>query len=234
MEIGHSFRRFTSFILDTVFPPYCLCCEEEGNWACTACRRHFRRANHVQCPFCGNEGGNGYVCNACYAGTGVRQVVSVFQFGQKGIQNMVHALKYENIRDIAPWMGKCMAAAWQLRGRECPECIIPIPLHPSRLREREYNQAALLGRTIHQILNVPMEERALIRTRKTASQTKLSSDERKANIRESFSVPHGYSLPTSALLIDDVCTTGATVCEAARTLRNHGVESVSALVFAHG
>ncbi len=227
-------RRFTSFILDTVFPPYCLYCEKEGSWACTPCRTHFVRADTKYCPLCGSESGNGYVCDLCHTTSSIRQIVSVVRFGQKGVQNIVHALKYENIRGVAPWMGRCMAAVWDLRGSERPECIIPIPLHASRLYEREYNQAALLGKIIQEILEIPMQEQLLIRNRKTTSQTKLSSEERKENVKECFVVRNDCVLPKSVLLIDDVCTTGATVCEAARILKSHGVESVCALVFAHG
>ncbi len=79
-----------------------------------------------------------------------------------------------------------------------------------------------------------MQEQLLIRNRKTTSQTKLSSEERKENVKECFVVRNDCVLPKSVLLIDDVCTTGATVCEAARILKSHGVESVCALVFAHG
>ncbi|MEK7648798.1 MAG: phosphoribosyltransferase family protein [Patescibacteria group bacterium] len=127
-----------------------------------------------------------------------------------------------------------MAAAWNLHGGEKPECLIPIPLHPARLREREFNQAELLGETIQCVLEVGLEKHILVRARKTASQTKLSSDERKKNIEGCFAIGAVSLMPKSVLLIDDVCTTGATLCEAARMLKCHGVESVSALVFAHG
>ncbi len=102
------------------------------------------------------------------------------------------------------------------------------------MREREYNQAALLGKIIQEILGVPMQEQLLLRNRKTASQTKLSSEERKENVKGCFAVRTDCALPKSVLFIDDVCTTGVTLCEAARILKDHGVESVSALVFAHG
>ena len=118
-------------------------------------------------------------------------MMSVFQFNQKGIQNIVHALKYQNIRDVAPWMGRCMAASWQLHGAEIPECLIPIPLHRSRLKEREYNQATLLAQTIQGVLGVPVREDILIRSRKTATQTQLSSDDRRKNIEGCFSLVDG-------------------------------------------
>lgn len=145
----------------------------------------------------------------------------------------MHALKYENIRVVAAWMGRCMAAAWQLHGRMVPECLVPIPLHKSRMREREYNQAALLARAVGHELRIPVREELLFRSRNTRSQTHLSLHDRRENVRSCFSAVSGR-MPSSILLVDDVFTTGATLTEATQALKKEGAQSISALVFAHG
>lgn len=225
-------KRAVARALDTLFPAYCLCCDEEGQWICRRCRAHLTRASMRDCPLCHVPSGNGFLCTACHDASGIDQIISVFHFKQKGVQEIVHALKYENIRDCAAWMGRCMAAAWELHGNGTPECCIPIPLHSSRLREREYNQALLLAQSAGHDLHMPVSENLLLRSRATHSQTHLSSEERQKNVSGCFCATT-HVIPKSIVLIDDVFTTGATLVEAARTLRAHGAQSVSALVFAH-
>lgn len=225
-------RRAVACALDILFPAYCLCCDEEGQWVCRRCRTHLTRALILDCPLCHAPSGNGFLCMACRAASGIDQIISVFHFKQKGVQEIVHALKYENIRSIAPWMGRCMAASWELHGSGTSECLIPIPLHSSRLREREYNQALLLAQSVGHELHMQVVENLLVRSRATQSQTHLSFEERQKNVSGCFSAA-SHEFPKSILLIDDVFTTGATLAEAARSLRAHGAQSVSALVFAH-
>lgn len=130
-------------------------------------------------------------------------------------------------------MGRCMAAAWQLHGGEAPEILIPIPLHRSRLREREYNQAFLLAHHAGREIGIAVDENLLIRSRKTASQTGLTASEREANVRGCFSLAQAVLPYKHIVLVDDVFTTGATLREAAVVLKNAGAQSVSALAFAH-
>lgn len=235
MRNGNSglLSRLTVCALDALFPAYCLCCDGEGQWACARCRAHLKRASMTGCSFCGKPIGNGYTCVSCCQTAGICQIVSVFHFKQRGIQELVHALKYDNIRGVAPWMGRCMAAAWQLHGGEAPEILIPIPLHRSRLREREYNQAFLLAHHAGREIGIAVDENLLIRSRKTASQTGLTASEREANVRGCFSLAQAVLPYKHIVLVDDVFTTGATLREAAVVLKNAGAQSVSALAFAH-
>jgi ComF family protein len=113
------------------------------------------------------------------------------------------------------------------------DLIIPIPLHQKRLMQREFNQAALIARGIAQHLTVPMREQVLVRTRWTRPQVELSGDERRANIRQAFSIRDLAAVQDRAiLLIDDVFTTGATLCEAAQTLKAAGARQVDVFALA--
>lgn len=112
------------------------------------------------------------------------------------------------------------------------EVIIPVPLHPKRLRERGYNQAALLAKQLEKISGLPVLEEALVRVRDTLPQTNLNAQQRKENMREAFYCPEPALAGRQVLLIDDVCTTGATLEACSLALRRAKVRSVWALSLA--
>ncbi|HIE52866.1 MAG TPA: ComF family protein, partial [Armatimonadetes bacterium] len=110
---------------------------------------------------------------------------------------------------------------------------VPVPLHPSRQRERGFNQAALLARVVGEWLNRPVLEGVLERIRDTRPQVELSGRERRQNVRGAFQArEHPYLPGATALLVDDVYTTGATVRESAFALKRQGVKRVMVLTLA--
>jgi ComF family protein len=105
--------------------------------------------------------------------------------------------------------------------------VMAIPLHPSRLRSREFNQSLLLARQIANTLSLPYLIDAIIRTRKTPPQVGLSKKERNENMKGAFQVVQPDDIKDRRiLLIDDVYTTGATLKEGAKTLMNAGAKEV--------
>jgi ComF family protein len=146
------------------------------------------------------------------------------------MKEIVHALKYERRRSIAPRLGALM--------RECghallvdADLVVPVPLHPRREYERGFNQAEDLA----QHLGVPVA-RLMKRVRHTHSQIDLPKDQRRANVKDAFefySAP-GSRVPTPdvVVLIDDVATTGATLDACAMVLKRSGVKEVRALTAA--
>ena len=115
---------------------------------------------------------------------------------------------------------------------ELPELLIPIPLHPSRLRERGYNQTLELLRPLAQAVSVPLRTDALMRVRATPPQTGLDAAARRRNLRGAFAVAPDATLPAHVAVFDDVMTTGATLREAAQTLLRAGVARVDAWALA--
>ncbi|MDR2013537.1 MAG: ComF family protein [Rhodanobacter sp.] len=107
-----------------------------------------------------------------------------------------------------------------------PDLIIPVPLHPARLRQRGYNQALELARPLAAALTVPLSHDRMLRGRKTLAQTGLDRQARRRNLRGAFVVPQGVALPAHVVLFDDVMTTGATLREGARTLLRAGAQRV--------
>lgn len=115
------------------------------------------------------------------------------------------------------------------------DLIVPVPLHNTRKRERGYNQAELLGRVISAELNIPIIKDALIRTRSTPSQTRLPPEERKKNVRGAFSINKIKAKllkDKTILLVDDVYTTGATLKECTKTLKQAETGEIMGIVCA--
>ncbi|MEH6413932.1 ComF family protein [Pseudomonas sp. CGJS7] len=110
--------------------------------------------------------------------------------------------------------------------------LIPIPLHPARLRQRGYDQALELTRPFARALRLPVLADALVRQRDTPAQSRLDAAQRRRNLRDAFAWRERAPPPAHAILIDDVMTTGATLHAAARTLRRAGVQRVDAWVCA--
>ncbi len=106
-----------------------------------------------------------------------------------------------------------------------PDCIVPVPLHAHRYRQRGYNQVMEVGVELSDLLDVPLRSDLMIRVRDTAEQTHLHKRERRKNLRGAFAVS-STTLPAHIAVLDDVITTGSTVHEMTRTLRKAGVQHV--------
>jgi ComF family protein len=113
-----------------------------------------------------------------------------------------------------------------------PDLIVCVPLHAARLRQRGYNQALELARPLAAALDVPLDPRALLRTRSTRAQTGLDAAERRRNLHGAFAPQPGTDLPAHVAIVDDVMTTGTTLAECAQTLRRAGVTRVDAWALA--
>ena len=114
---------------------------------------------------------------------------------------------------------------WQV----APECIVPVPLHLSKQRSRGFNQAELLAEALGEETGLPVRK-LLLKKKKTKDQKSLSRNQRIKNVKDAFVIDEeelGAELPSSVLLLDDVCTTGSTLTACARVLKAKGVTRVS-------
>ena len=159
----------------------------------------------------------------------LERVSSVFAYRGGGRQAALR-LKYKGVTGLSKWLGQEMAqAARHYDLLDELDYVLPVPLHQKRLRERGYNQAALLSRVIGRELGLPGLENRLVRQRYTRSQVGLGATQRAKNVAEAFEW-RGEKLEGQAfLLIDDVCTTGATLNACAATLKAAGASRVLAL-----
>jgi len=136
------------------------------------------------------------------------------------VREALHAFKFDRKTNLARPLGDLLAeAAHALPPGQLVDCLVPVPLHPAREAERGFNQSLLLARRLSSRWAVPVADGVLKRVRVTRSQTELSAQDRRANVREAFVLhrPHGVA-GAHVLLIDDIFTTGATVSECCRIL----------------
>jgi len=141
-------------------------------------------------------------------------------------------LKYHNLRAIAPTLSAYLDA--RLRDEDvAPELIVPVPLHPKRLRHRGYNQSALLARELGVLQGINVSEHSLMRTREGGSQVSTRSAEaRRDNVAGAFACTDAGVSGKRILVVDDVCTTGATLEACASALRDAGSAEVWGLTVA--
>jgi ComF family protein len=147
------------------------------------------------------------------------------------LRRAMHSLKYQNCTALAEPLGGLMAAYWEQSARSV-DVLVPVPLHASRLRRRGYNQSALLAREMARRVSLPVDEQTLLRERATVSQVGLDAGQRRENVRGAFRFNGDGLAGKRVLLVDDVCTTGATLESCAIALREGGARSVHALTLA--
>jgi ComF family protein len=148
------------------------------------------------------------------------------------IRQAIHQLKYRNLRAIVVPMARLLMD--YLTTNPMPgEVLVPVPLHPKRLRERGYNQSHLLARELGKLVNLPVVDDCLTRQRHTSPQARTSSiEERRSNVANAFTCRNYKLEDKQVLLIDDVATSGATLDACASALRAAKVASVWGLVLA--
>lgn len=149
------------------------------------------------------------------------------------IRGVVHAMKYRGGQSLCERMGRRIGAetrnTWSVNSIDC---LIPVPIHSARLRERRYNQSSLLARGMSRELDVPVVENIVRRKRKTLPQAFLDSRLRLENIDGAFVVSRKLEKGLRVGLVDDVVTTGATVSSCARMLKDAGAQSVTVFCLA--
>lgn len=212
-------------LLDLLFPPRCITCSGVGTWLCARCIERLPYIVGPICERCGLPLQRGLECPGCRrCPVKVNGIHSVLLF-EGSARTAIHRLKYRNGRALAKPFGQLMADGWD-RCRLEVDVIVPVPLHARRLRQRGYNQAALLARELARHTGLPLYEEALSRVRHTASQMTLDAAARRDNVRGAFYCTDGQLRGQRVLLIDDVCTTGATLDACADALRAAGAVAV--------
>lgn len=146
------------------------------------------------------------------------------------LDRLLPRLKFH--RDLAAGRVLAQLMAVRCAAQPRPQALVPVPLHPRRLRRRGYDQALELAAPLARALALPLEAGLLRRSRATAAQSRLDHDARAANLRGAFTVVGAQPPPAHVALVDDVMTTGATLHAAALALRAAGVQRVDAWVCA--
>jgi ComF family protein len=239
-SLRQSLRNIAAYALDFFLPRLCVFCGEAVELAantavCPACDGLIERVASPKCPCCGRrfpgQDGADHLCGPCATElppfAAARAAVIYGEDGLTGqaIKGLKYARRLEYLPVLQSWLQEphCREVA------HGAEVIVPVPLHPRRLRERGFNQALLLA----QALPGDLLRSTLVRTRYTKPQTGLDPRARRENVHGAFAVTRPRDIRgKTVLLVDDVYTTGATVGECARTLLAAGAQKLLVLTVA--
>ncbi|MDP1559509.1 MAG: ComF family protein [Nitrosomonas sp.] len=196
---------------------------------CSPCQNKLPQLPADHCPICLLPVATSLVCGACLGKPpAFTRTIAALHYTFP-VDALIHSLKYQSNLAIAPILANLLIE--KINTIEKPDFIIPMPLHPARLRERGFNQALEIGRYISKKNQIALLPNACMRIRNTPSQTGLPWKERQKNIRDAFSCKMDFSTKHVAIL-DDVMTTGATLNELAKVLLKSGATKVSGWVVA--
>ncbi len=229
-------------LIDLIFPPLCAFCgcplaEDETGEICPGCLRNVRFISPPICPTCGvpfvSQSGEDHLCGQCLRGKWHFSMARALGLYDGPLRDAIHALKYEGKPFLAKTLVGLLDRGYPFIDYGLYDLLVPVPLHPKRLRERGFNQALVLGRAMARREGVPCMGFVLRKTRPSEPQIHLNPEEREKNVRGSFAVADPPKVRGKrVLLIDDVMTTGSTVDECARELSKAGATQVDVFTMA--
>jgi ComF family protein len=225
-------RHLREIIIDFFFPRRCVGCGKVGDFLCTDCRQKLPRLLPPFCIKCGKPESSGGLCPVCWGWqTEIDGIRSPFRF-EGALRQAIHELKYRNLKAISGCLAGLMAD--YLKDNLIPgEVLVTVPLHPRRLRERGYNQSSLLARELSRLTVLPLIESSLYRIKDSLPQARTATAEaRRKNVKDAFACRDEKLRGRHILLVDDVCTSGATLEACAAVLKTAGVVSVWGLTLA--
>ena len=233
-------RRALSTAVDLFLPPACLLCGQllpplfDPQGFCPECLATMPPLGSSHCSCCRQPfpaSSSQHLCATCLQRPPAFSTVHAACSYQERVKDAIHQLKYRNQVNLAQPLGKLLNKA--LKVAEVgfrPDCIIPVPLHPDRLKQRGYNQALEISRPLARKMQVPIDTTLLQRALKPPPQHGLTAAQRRRNLRNAFIVTTTTSA-RNILLVDDVMTTGETVRECCRVLtKNNNTEVQVAVI----
>lgn len=221
-----------SRLLEFVYPTRCVSCVKGGSLFCEECRGKLEPLEKWFCIVCGRAAVGGFTHPGCATRYTPERVLSGFSY-RGPARDLVKTLKYRRVRAVAEVLVDLLVEDLKEKGvgLGSQAFIIPIPLSFWRKGARGFNQAQLLGEALAKNLSLSFRSDLLRRVKDTPSQISLTKPERAANVRGVFGMKEQLN-GEDILLVDDVLTTGATVREAAKTLKKAGAGQVWVLTFA--
>lgn len=237
--------KIKKFFLDLFFPKKCLGCGKHDTYLCTDCFNKIQIIPNNSCFFCEKISWQGKICLEHKPDVYLDRVISATEYKNPLIRDLIKNLKYNFVQELAEPLSQLLIKALTL----CRTCdvlhnnilIIPIPLHVHRLKYRGFNQAELIAQKVAQYFNLPIDNNILIRKIFTEPQAtfKDNYEKRRANLKNIFVVDPEQSrrkliANKTIILIDDVATTGATLVDAAKVLKENDAKEVWALTVAKG
>lgn len=214
-------------VLHIVYHHTCASCGERGDIICKACKDSFLFIDYnAVCPLCGKYVGKRILCGECMLS---KRYFSEGYFGfvyDNKLREAIHTFKFKG----RPEVGRELVSL--IKYKIIPladkiDCVLPVPITETRLKERGFNQSYIISHEISKIIDRPVVDSALIKVRETKDQYSLSKDERKKNIKGAFALKDTAKIKGKRiLLVDDLYTTGFTANEASLVLNRAKPKSV--------
>lgn len=236
-------QQINNWLSDIIFPVRCIGCRKFGNYVCRSCLGAISIKKSFECIGCKRNTPFGQTCYLCAKVNAVDQLLIVADYKNPLVEKTIKFLKYKFIRDLEQPLTILMRRylKWFTLDKkfnvfESGPLLIPVPLHPRRLNWRGFNQSELLAKNIADTFQMEMADDIIERTINVTPQVDIKErEERLKNLSGIFKIINKEKLTGRAvLLIDDVCTTGATLNECAKVLKANGATKVVALVIARG
>jgi competence protein ComFC len=223
---------FKRMALDLFFPQWCIGCGREGGYICDECRQLLPAIKPPICPECGRPQTEAEICSRCSGESpAIDGIRSPFIF-EGVIRQAIHELKYRNLRALVPALAGLLHK--YLEKDSVPgDVLVPVPLHRKRLKERGYNQAALIAESLGRLRGLSVVTDCLVRQFYAPPQARSAGvDERHRNVAGAFTCRDGRLSGKRVIIIDDVATSGATLNAGAEALKAAGAAAVWGLVLA--
>ncbi len=226
-----------NIILDILFPRFCLSCRKEGDWICSNCLSTIDILEYEYCPFCMQRVSEQDICIK-HQNKNLDKLFFAVSYKNFLIKKAIKKFKYPPfLRELTPYFCYLIISHFLLiKNKTILEnnvLLIPVPISSFKKRWRGYNQSEEIAKQLSTSLKVPILINNLIKIKKTRPQSNLSRIERMENIKNVFKVKNALEIQDKRIfLVDDVFTTGATMEECARVLKNAGAKNVFGVVIA--
>lgn len=234
-------KKYNNWLLDILFPVRCINCHEYGNYLCKRCLGQIVVNKNFQCIGCKRLVSLGQTCILCRKSNSVDRLLIVTDYKNPVVEKILKFFKYQFIEELKipiffvtkkyfKWLGHKKIDIFKNN-----PILVPIPLSRRRLNWRGFNQAEIVTRNLAGYFNMQARTDILVRIRNSIPQADINSkEERVKNAQKLFLCNSDNVSGREAILIDDICTTGATLNECAKALKEKGVLRVTALVIARG
>lgn len=220
--------RWREYLLDLLFPTRCVSCGRIGEAICSSCLLSVRLVSPPLCPRCGRaQTSKIELCNPCRVRPLHLDQIRSVAFHEGALRQAIHSLKYDRRSDVATPLAALLVEYLMCHPIQV-DLITAVPLHLERERTRGYNQAEVLARGLAMRTGLPFVP-SLERTRFTSDQIGLDTAARFENVRGAFLADSSTVCGKRVLIIDDVCTTGATLDQCAVALRAIGARTIFGL-----
>lgn len=241
----NNFNNALSNIIKFIYPPTCVICNNKSlnyNQVCDNCINNF---NFTKGFLCSNCGTNLYIsnykihlgntCLNCVYNPPYFSALSSALVYNKYVAHLVSKFKYKDKQELTQILGDLLVYTYANSNWNNIDYIIPMPISYLKLLNRKYNQANLLAKYLSKYANIPVKSNALYKVKHTKAQASLKLKERLQNVKNSFAIKKRSSNlleNKNLLLIDDIVTTGSTINEASKVLRNAGAKKIYVLILA--